>query len=247
VTFTFDYNPAGQIVGRTVSNDSYAFALTAGSTAYASNGKNQMVQAGSAVPTWDKKGNLTSDGTNSYTYSSENLLTHVVNPGGNYSTASSPVYDPLGRLQSTGSNYDGYQAELVEDLAGQVVFEYATRSRTRRYVFGPEPDEVLVQYFTYYPAPQYNSRTWYQNDERGSIASMTGDTGSGGTPNRYGQKPIDALTASSVAAAAARARSRLGARVRSSSAGSAISSRMRARIGPRVATRRSVSAFLIAP
>jgi hypothetical protein len=63
---------------RTVSNDSYVFPLTAGSTAYASNGKNQMVQAGSAVPTWDKKGNLTSDGTNSYTYSSENLLTHVV-------------------------------------------------------------------------------------------------------------------------------------------------------------------------
>jgi RHS repeat-associated protein len=194
VDFTLDYNPASQITGRTVSNDSYVYALTSGSTAYASNGKNQMVQAGSAVPTWDRKGNLTSDGTNTYTYSSENLLTHVVNPGGNYSTASSPVYDPLGRLQGTGSNYDGYQAELVEDLAGQVVFEYATRSRTRRYVFGPEPDEVLVQYFTYYPAPQYNSRTWYQSDERGSIASMTGDTGSGGTPNRYDEYGVPAAS-----------------------------------------------------
>jgi YD repeat-containing protein len=177
VDYTLDYNPAGQIVGRTVSNDTYVFALTAASTAYAANGKNQMVQAGSAGFTWDKKGNLTSDGTNSYTYSSENLLTGIVNPGGHYATASSPVYDPLGRLYQTGSNFDGNQAETVEDLAGEVVFEYATRSRTRRYVFGPEPDELLVQYFTYAPAPQFNSRTWYQSDERGSIASMTGDAG----------------------------------------------------------------------
>jgi RHS repeat-associated protein len=123
-----------------------------------------------------------------------NLLTHVVNPGGTYSTASSPVYDPLGRLYQTGSNFDGNQAETVEDLAGQVVFEYATRGRARRYVFGPEPDELLIQYFTYAPAPQYNSRTWYQNDERGSIASLTGDAGNGGTPNRYDEYGVPAAS-----------------------------------------------------
>jgi RHS repeat-associated protein len=153
-----------------------------------------MVQAGSAGFTWDKKGNLTSDGTNSYTYSSENLLTGIVNPGGHYATASSPVYDPLGRLYQTGSNFDGNQAETVEDLAGQVVFEYATRGRARRYVFGPEPDELLIQYFTYAPAPQYNSRTWYQGDERGSIASLTGDAGNGGTPNRYDEYGVPAAS-----------------------------------------------------
>lgn len=90
VDFTFDYNPASQIETRRASNDAYAFpAPAAGVTAYRANGRNQMVKAGAADPWWDPKGNLASDGTNSYGYSAESLLTTIVNPTGRYQTSAS--------------------------------------------------------------------------------------------------------------------------------------------------------------
>jgi RHS repeat-associated protein len=92
-------------------------------------------------------------------------------------------YDPLGRLQQLGSNYSGYWAEVLEDEAGQVVAEYMTQSRARRYVFGPGDDEVLVQYFT---SPTFNSRTWYLQDERQSVIASGNDGGGYSNPNRYG-------------------------------------------------------------
>jgi RHS repeat-associated protein len=181
VTFSFGYDPAGGIASRTTSNDSYAYTgMGNGNVSYAANGLNQNAVTGTTF-SWDTKGNLTSDGSNSYVYSSENRLASMTNPG-TWSTATSLTYDSLGGLQQVNSNYSGFWAELFEDEAGQVVKEYATLSRARRYVFGPGSDEVLVQYFT---SPSSNFRTWYYQDERNSVVATGDDTGSASGLNRY--------------------------------------------------------------
>jgi RHS repeat-associated protein len=87
----------------------------------------------------------------------------------------------LGRLREVGSNFSGFWEQLVEDQAGQVAFEVQTMSRTVRNMFGPEPDEVLVGDRL---APTFSARTWYYQDERGSVVAAEDGTG---TPriNRY--------------------------------------------------------------
>jgi YD repeat-containing protein len=123
---TFDYNPAGQIVMRTSSNNAYASnrALVVDRT-YAVNGLNQYTGtssggAPSAAFQYDANGNLISDGSDAYVYDAENRLVSAT--GGHTATLS---YDPLGRLWQVASpsgttRYDGDRLVLEYDGAGTV-------------------------------------------------------------------------------------------------------------------------------
>jgi YD repeat-containing protein len=94
VTRSYSYNPAGQIVSRTLDNDAYAFTSDVNvNRAYAVNGLNQYTGAGPASFTYDANGNLTGDGVNTYTYDVENRLIGVSG-----ARVASLIYDPLGRL-----------------------------------------------------------------------------------------------------------------------------------------------------
>src|SRR5207248_885563 len=92
LSVTFAYNPASQTSSTVRTGDAYAWGGNYNvNRGYTSNGRNQYTAAGSASFTYDSNGNLTGDGTNTYTYSSENLL----------KTASGGIslyYDPLGRI-----------------------------------------------------------------------------------------------------------------------------------------------------
>lgn len=73
---TFAYNPASQITQTTRTGDMYAWrGLANESTAYDSNGLNQLTSAGGAYIGWDfgNLGDQTESGT-TYGYSNENLL-----------------------------------------------------------------------------------------------------------------------------------------------------------------------------
>ena len=78
-TVTFDYNPAGQITTRDATNDTWAWVLAANETVdYAVNGLNQITSiTGSTAPTYDGRGNMTSDGTRTYGYDYSNRLISV--------------------------------------------------------------------------------------------------------------------------------------------------------------------------
>ena len=81
--------------GGTVAGAVAAAAWTGPSSenrGYTANGLNQYTTVSPANFTYDAKGNLTSDGINSFTYSGENLL--LTGPNG-----STLTYDPLMRLQ----------------------------------------------------------------------------------------------------------------------------------------------------
>jgi YD repeat-containing protein len=69
------YNPANQIVGRSQSNDAYAWTGAYNvSRGYSVNGLNQYTAAGPSSFAYDANGNLTSDGTTSFVYDVENRL-----------------------------------------------------------------------------------------------------------------------------------------------------------------------------
>jgi YD repeat-containing protein len=130
----FTYNPAGQVASSTRPNDLFAWTgSAAGTTGSAANGLNQIATHGGVPFSYDARGNLTWDGTRSYSYTAENRLA----TGG----SSNLYYDPLGRLahlSGSGSNflYQGGEFIEVETASGPA----------RRFVHGPGTDEPLVWY-----------------------------------------------------------------------------------------------------
>lgn len=173
---SFTYNPAGQIVSTTRSNDLYAWTGHAsGTTSTSVNGLNQ-IDGWVTDLTNDAKGNVIDDGSYSYAYSSENLLTSLTNPGGTVQTSSTFAYDPLTRLAVIDSSNSGLDAQLGYD-GGEIVLEGLSNNRTRRYVFGPGVDEPLVSYLV---TSTGTSRSWHQADERGSTLRLSND---GGAPS----------------------------------------------------------------
>lgn len=176
----FSYNPTGQIISTTRSNDVYAFPGNVNvNRAYTVNGLNQYGLAGPASFTYDPKGNLTSDGTNTYGYDSENRL---ISRGGGYSL----LYDPLGRLKEADS-----PPSLVERFAYDgldLVGEYdGSNALVARYVFGPGFDEPLVQYSA------AGLKTYLIADERGSIVASVNNSGVIANRNTFDEYGIPAL------------------------------------------------------
>jgi RHS repeat-associated protein len=179
VTSTFAYNPASQIVTKTRSNDAYRFTgYVSVSRPYAVNGLNQYATAGSASFTYDDNGNLTGDGSNTYTYDVENRM-KTATVGGLATTLN---YDPLGRLWQvvTPSNtlewtYDG--DSLVMEMNG---------ANPYRYVHGPGADDPMIQY----NGTGYGTRYSLQPDYQGSIVSTADATGAKFAINTYDEYGI---------------------------------------------------------
>jgi RHS repeat-associated protein len=178
---TFDYNPAGQIVRRTSSNEAYASnTALAVSRTYGVNGLNQYtgtISGGtpSATFQYDANGNLISDGSNAYVYDAENRLVSAT--GGHVATLS---YDPLGRLWQVAAPsgttrflYDGDRLVLEYDAAGTVL---------RAYDHGTGPDEPLVWYEA---VPGGVSRRYLHADHQGSIVAVADQNGNPIAVNAY--------------------------------------------------------------
>ena len=168
LTLGFTYNPAGQIVTNTRSNDIYSwdghYNVNRG---YTATGLNQYSAVASLTPTYDARGNLTSDGNVTMGYDSENRMT--LGPIG----GSHLFYDPLGRLWGSGTSsptayYDaegGTHMLMQRTASGAIVY---------RHVFGAGPDEALV----WYTGSGTGTRWFYHQDERGSAVALTDSSGS---------------------------------------------------------------------
>ena len=98
---------------------------------------NQYASVGGIPFTYDPNGNLTTDGTHTYTYDSESRLLTATSPG----TTVSYTYDPFGwRLSKTVNGtttrflYDGDQFISETDSAGTI---------TASWVYGPGINEPL--------------------------------------------------------------------------------------------------------
>ena len=176
---TLGYNPVSQIKSTTRTGDSYAWTGHYNENrGYTANGLNQHITSGPIVPTYDSKGNLTSAGSTTFVYSSENLLTSVT--GG---TSASLSYDPMLRLYqltsggSTRFAYDGL--DRIAEYDGSDVLQ-------RRYVHGPGVDDPIV----WYEGSGTTDRRFLSSDERGSIVSVTDGSGTLLGINRYDEYGI---------------------------------------------------------
>jgi RHS repeat-associated protein len=133
------FNPAGQIVSRSRSG---AWPEWSGHPTAARNiaadGLNRDAAIAAVAGGYDANGNLTNDGTRTFTYDAENRLLSVTAPGVSDVALS---YDPLGRLRQvrvgagvTDMVYDGDRLFAEVSSAGSVLASY---------VHGPGVDEPL--------------------------------------------------------------------------------------------------------
>ncbi len=158
-----------------MDNDAYADTGIANeNTNGTANGLNQLTQVGSASLNYDAGGNLTSDGTRTYGYDSENKLTSA-------SGGVTLAYDPLGRLYqvsgpagTTRFLWDGL--DLIAEFNGSNVLQ-------KRYVHGDGIDEPLAAYSC--ASLGWSCRTYPQQDERGSVISIFNADASVAAINRY--------------------------------------------------------------
>lgn len=179
LSLAFSYNPEDQIVQVVRSNDAYAWTGSYSvNRAYSSNGLNQYVASGPVIPTYDARGNLTSAGSATFAYNSENMLKSA-------SGGISLAYDPLLRLYEVGGTsgvtrfaYDGHDAIAEYDAANSLV---------RRHVFGPDINEPVVWI-------EGSDRRWLHTDERGSVVAVSNSSGQVIGINSYDSWGIPAST-----------------------------------------------------
>jgi RHS repeat-associated protein len=183
--WTYARNPASQIAGTISYADTYSWTgHYAVNRNYATDGLNRYTTVGpvnfEAQFAYDLNGNLTSDGTHSYTYDIENRL---VGAPGNLTL----IYDPLGRLfQTSGGSfpttrylYDG--DALVAEYDGLGVM-------TRRYVHWAGADVPVVSYTT----SSLATPTYLYADHQGSIVAVANANGQSIQANRYDEYGIPA-------------------------------------------------------
>ena len=174
---TYTRNQVQEIVGQSWTNDLYQWAGYAnGTQSYTANGLNQYTVAAGATISHDNKGNLTGDGTWTYSFDADNKLKSATKSGYSATLA----YDAEGRLRRTtlagtitDLAYDGVDLVAEYDGAGNLL---------RRYVHGPGVDEALV----WYEGSTTSNKTWLYADHLGSVIATANSAGSSTATYSYG-------------------------------------------------------------
>jgi RHS repeat-associated protein len=171
----FSYNPASQVLQRTLSNDNYKYTPSVVSRTYAPDGLNRYASVSGTNYSYDARQNLTSDGSRNFAYDLDNHLTTVSG-----SASMSLTYDPLGRLRqnvagttTTQFLYDGDRLVAEYDASGTLL---------RRYAHGAGVDEPLL----WYEGAGMANRRWLHADHQGSVIAASDGAGAVlGAPYAY--------------------------------------------------------------
>lgn len=177
-TWTLDYNPAGQLTERALSNTLYAYIEDATlSDTYTNNGLNQVTAVDLTSVTYDGRGNITGDGTTSWSYDASNRLTG--------SGSTTLTYDPLGRLYSTSGPTARFQY-----AGGQIIAAYnGSGALIERYV----PGAGLDDYAAWTEGTGGSIvRRWPITDPLGSVIARTTSGGGATLINTYDEYGVPA-------------------------------------------------------
>ena len=168
INYGLAYTPANQLKSLTASNASYDWPVTATNQARVADGLNRDAGIAALQGGYDLRGNLTNDGTRSFTYDTENHLISVAGP-----VTAGLSYDPAGRLRQTVINgvttqflYSGNDLIAEMDGAGAIL---------RRYVHGPGVNNPLV--WLEGPGMAASGVRYLYKDRLGSITSWTNAAG----------------------------------------------------------------------
>ena len=167
-----------QLVGVGMSDNTFVWHPSAAGTVSYGTGDNvnKYPTVGAASLTYDGNKNLTSDGTWTYSYDTENhLLTATAG-----AVSASYVYEPSGRQaqKTVGANktrfiYDGLDLIATYDGAGVL---------QNRYVHGPGMDEPAIQ------VTAAGVLSFFHRDFQNSIVALTDN--SGAVTNKYTYSPF---------------------------------------------------------
>jgi RHS repeat-associated protein len=155
---TFNYDSLG--------NRTSVVGLPLGTVTYTSNSINQYTQVGASICNYDLNGNATSIATNTYSYDSENRLTHAViaSPQGE----AIYTYDPFGRRISKTVN--GVVTKFLYD-GDQIIAEYdGSDNLVAKYINGASIDETIRM-------DRGANSYYYHYDGLGSVTNLTDATG----------------------------------------------------------------------
>lgn len=203
-TWTYTYNAAGELTlavyvltGQSNPSQSLAYSydpvgnltqtiINGVTTVYVVNDVNEYTSVGGIAYAYDANGNLTSDGTNTYTYNDLGQLTGVSNIAG----TTTYTYDALGNENSVTAG--GMTTNYLIDPTGQanVVAEFNGSTLLSHSIFGLGlAAEVTANSNVYY----------YGFDATGSTAQLTNAAGS--VVDSYSYLPFGSLLSSSVTVA----------------------------------------------
>jgi RHS repeat-associated protein len=169
LTRTLTYTAANQLYQAVDSNTAYGLAVGTNSTVNdTADGLNRDARIVALSGGYDLNGNVTNDGTRTFTYDLGNRLTGVTLSG----TTVALAYDPVGRLTqqvtTVGSTptttrylYDGPRLVAEYDVTGTIVL--------RCYVPGPGTDAPVV----WYEGSGVTDRRSLHTDERGSVIAWS--------------------------------------------------------------------------
>jgi len=174
----YTYDPAGRrgVIGGTWARTGLPAAVA--SATY--NANNQQTAFGGVTLTYDLTGNLTGDGTNTYTWDSRNRLTAVSGP-----TAASFVYDAVGRRRS--KTFAGTTTSVLHDGLNPV--QEQTGSATVNLLTGLGIDEFFSRADT-------NGTMTLLADTLGSAVALTDNAGAVQTSYTYEPFGATAVTGS---------------------------------------------------
>ena len=177
-SYSFSFNNVHQLLGVGMSDNTFVWhPSAAGTVSYGTaDNVNKYPTVGAASLTYDGNKNLTSDGTWTYSYDTENhLLTAAAG-----AVSASYVYEPSGRQaqKTVGANktrfiYDGLDLIATYDGAGVL---------QNRYVHGPGMDEPAIQ------VTAGGVLSFFHSDFQGSIVALTNN--SGAVTNKYTYSPF---------------------------------------------------------
>jgi len=173
-SFNLNYNEASQLLNISNSNGMYDWPAPANfSRTYGVNGLNQVTSSNSYTFSYDAKGDLTSDGVNSYGYDVLNRLTQGPN-------GVSLSYDALGRLAST-TNSSGATTQYLYDGQNLVATYDGSGNVTSHYVFGPGTDRPVM----WYNGSGTGDRRFLMANPQGSIVGVSDVNGNLLAANTY--------------------------------------------------------------
>jgi len=186
-SWSYNYNDVDEMTSQAYSDGSFVYFPTAGTVNYGTaNSLNQYPTVDGITRTMNSDGCLTGDGTWTYTYDADNMLTQAAKTG----VTVNYVYDPMHRniRKDDGTNKTRYVY-----TGDHILCEYndTTSALQNRYVYGFEADDPIIQ-VTAAGVVTYNSQ-----DHIGSIVARTDSSGNALSKYKYspfGESPAGSLS-----------------------------------------------------
>ena len=178
VAYGLTYTPAGQAASRSLSNASYLWPSSlAQNQTKAADGLNRDAAIAAVSGGYDPRGNLTFDGTRTFTYDEENRLTSETGPA-----TASLGYDPLGRL--TGTVINGATTNFLYS-GSKLVAEYdGSGNLIRRYFHGEGVDSPDI--WVEGPTVSATNANFLVKDRQGSVIAAVNSAGLQTAVYKYG-------------------------------------------------------------